>query len=242
VWNHVEILKKLWVCAEEGQKNRNELKKKLLLAKDEAGLMAWQCAILLGNLEALEILLSWFMEVDLNSEELLLAKIEKGLTVFHFAAVWNHVEILNNLWVWAEKTQQNPIEFQKNFLLAKDTLGNIACHHAALNGRLEALETLFCFAIEAEINPAELLLAQGENGANVFHMAAKKNHAGILQKLWVLPELAHQNPNELKERLFLAKDNQGFTAGQLAARNGRLEALETILGFAFEVELNTDEL
>jgi ankyrin repeat protein len=111
-----------------------------------------------------------------------------------------------------------------------------------MNGSSEALEKIIGFAIEAELSPDELLLAQCENGVTAFHMAAKKNHVGMLQKLWVWAEITQQNPHELKKSLFLAKDNQGFTAGQHAARNGRLEDLETLLGFAYEVELNSEEL
>ena len=57
--------------------------------------------------------------------------------------------------------------------------------------------------------------------------------------------LARNNATEstrIKKNIFLAKDNEGFTAGQHAARNGKLEALETLLCFAYEVELSSDEL
>jgi len=73
-------------------------------------------------------------------------------------------------------------------------------------------------------------------------MAAKGNHVDLLQKLLVCAEITQQNPHELKTNLFLLIDNQGFTAGQHAAWNGILEALESLLGFACEVELNSDEL
>jgi hypothetical protein len=46
-------------------------------------------------------------------------------------------------------------------------------------------------------------------------MGAKRNHVGILKKLWVLAKLIIQNPNKLKENLFLAKDNQRFTSGNM---------------------------
>jgi ankyrin repeat protein len=57
--NHVGILQKLRVLAEGEQQNSNELKKNLLLAKDNEGFTAWHYAARCGNLVALEILLNW---------------------------------------------------------------------------------------------------------------------------------------------------------------------------------------
>ena len=47
--NHIEILQKLWVWAEEWDPNTNELKKKLLLAKDKEGVLSGIMQHVLGN-------------------------------------------------------------------------------------------------------------------------------------------------------------------------------------------------
>ena len=85
----------------------NELKKKLLLAKDKNGCIVWHHAAYFGRLEALETLWCWAKEVKLKLDELLLFESEEGLTAFHMAAQQNHIEILQKLWVWAEKCQTN---------------------------------------------------------------------------------------------------------------------------------------
>ena len=83
----------------------NELKKKLLLAKDKNGCIVWHHAAYFGRLEALETLWCWAKKVELTPDEMLLAKTEQGETVFHIAAQQNHIEILQKLWVWAEESR-----------------------------------------------------------------------------------------------------------------------------------------
>jgi len=51
----------------------------------------------------------------------------------------------------------------------------------AYNRRIKALETIRSRGKEAELNPSELLLAKSEDGRTAFHLAAEKNHVGILQ-------------------------------------------------------------
>jgi hypothetical protein len=52
--SHVEILQNLCVWAEEVQLCLNELKTKLLVAKDKYGYIAWHQVSGFGSLEALE--------------------------------------------------------------------------------------------------------------------------------------------------------------------------------------------
>jgi len=66
----LEALEKLWVWVKEANLNGNELKYKLLLAKDQHGHIAWDRAAKNGNLRALETLWNWAKEVDLNPDEL----------------------------------------------------------------------------------------------------------------------------------------------------------------------------
>ena len=49
--------------------NPNDLRKKLLLANDNYGYMAWHRAAEGGNLESLETLWSWVMDLELNEGE-----------------------------------------------------------------------------------------------------------------------------------------------------------------------------
>jgi len=113
-------------------------------------------------------------------------------------------------------------------LVTKDQYGKTAWHHAAIFGILEALETLWSWGKEAELNPHELLLAKTEEGLTLLHLAAQENHVTILHKLGIRAKESHQNPNELKKKLFLAKDKYGYPAWNQAALFGRLQVLETL--------------
>jgi len=128
--NHTERLQKLLVWAKKSQQNPNELKKKLLLAKDKYGFIAWHRAALFGRIHALEALRNQATELELNPHELLLAQHEQGLTALHMATQENHVGILQALWVWAEQAQQISNELKKKLLLAKDKNGCMAQHYA----------------------------------------------------------------------------------------------------------------
>ena len=111
--NHVGILQQLWDWTETEQQNANELRKDLLLAKDNKGFTAWHHATLNGSSEALEKIIGFAIDAELSPNESLLAQGENGVTAFHMAAKGNHVGILQNLWFWAEITQQNPRELKK---------------------------------------------------------------------------------------------------------------------------------
>ena len=97
----------MWVWAEETQLNTNELKNKLLQAKDIDGLVACHRAAFGDILQALETLWCWAKKADLNTDELLLAKeaelntdelllsqTEDGYTAFLLDAENNHLETL----------------------------------------------------------------------------------------------------------------------------------------------------
>jgi ankyrin repeat protein len=55
----------------------------------------------------------------------------------------------------------------------------------------------------------------------------------MLQQLWNWAENGQLHPDELRKKLLLAQDNEGFTAWHHAALNGSSEALEKVIGFAF---------
>jgi len=48
----------------------------------------------------------------------------------------------------------------------------------------------------------------------------------MLQQLWNWAENGQLHPDELRKKLLLAQDNEGFTAWHHAALNGSSEALE----------------
>ena len=72
---HLEVLKKLWVCAIESQLNPKELKNKLYYA--------WYRAAAEGSLELLETLWIWALEAELTADDLFLAQNETGRTALH---------------------------------------------------------------------------------------------------------------------------------------------------------------
>ena len=113
VGNRVELLQKMCSWAEEAQPNSNELKNKLLLAKDKYGYTVWHGAAASGNLEVLKMLWSWAKETELYPEKLLLAQSNRGETAWYFAAKGNHLDVLQKLCVWAEEAQLNPNDLQR---------------------------------------------------------------------------------------------------------------------------------
>ena len=76
--NQVEILKKMWVWAEETQINPKELKKKLFLTTCQERFIAWHLAATAGNIETLETLWVLSKEAEINTDELLLAELVEG--------------------------------------------------------------------------------------------------------------------------------------------------------------------
>ena len=108
-------------------------------------------------------------------------------------------------------------------------------HYAACFGKLEALQTLWNLAKEVELKVDELLLVKTEDGITAFYMEAHDNHMEILQKICVWTEEWQLNTNELKKKLLLAKDKNGYIAWQRATFLGRLEASEMLWSFAEEV-------
>jgi ankyrin repeat protein len=239
--NQVQILKKLWVWAEETKLKPNKLRKKLFLVKDNVGSSAWHWAAYSGSLEALETLRNFAKEAEINTDELLLAQIVDEHTAFHLAAKENQVKVLKKMWVWAEETKPNPNKLRKKLFLAKNNVGFTAWHIAAFFGRLGALDILWSFAKKAEINTDELLLAQCLDDVTAFHLAAHENHVEILNKLWGWAEETKLNSNELRKKMFLAKDTHGYNAFQTAALRRNVEASETLYSWANEMEINTLE-
>ena len=150
--------------------------------------------------------------MELNTDEFLIAETGDGNTAFQLAAWENHVEILKTLWVWAEEKQLNPNELKNKLFLEKDKYGYNAWHRAALGGSLEALETLWNWARDVELNTGKFFLAETGDGYTVFQLATWETHVEVLKKLLVWAEEMQLNPTELKNKLFLTKEQYGFNA------------------------------
>ena len=119
-------MQKMWVWVEEMQMHSDELKKKLLLVRDQYGCIAWHQAAETGSLEALEILWIWAKKVRLSTDELLLAQSRYGESALHMAAKGNHGVMLQKMWVWVEEMHVNSNELKKKLLLARDQYGYTA--------------------------------------------------------------------------------------------------------------------
>jgi len=141
----------------------------------------WHRAAVNDSLEASETLLRFVKRATLNPDELMLTQNKEGDTALLVAVKENDVEMLKEVWVLAEKAQANATELKKKLLLAKEDEGFIVWHWVELNGSVDVLEMIGSWTKEVELKPDKFLLAQSEKGVTVFHMAAKKNHVGILE-------------------------------------------------------------
>ena len=240
--NDEGMLQKLWILARQAQVNIKEIKNKLLILKDKSGNTVWHTAAKRGHVETLEALWSCAKDAQLNSLEFLSAKEKDGRDSSQVASQRFKLGVLEELWVGAKEAQMYKKDLKKKLILAKDMHGKTAWQEAASKGNLEALETLWSWAKEAELNTDELLLAQTAEGYTAFQLAAENKHVETLKNLWDCAEETQLNPNELKNKLFLNKNNDGFIAWHRAAKGGSLEALETLWSWAKKIELNTDEL
>ena len=73
------------------------------------------------------------------------------------------------------------------------------------------------------INTDILLLPQTVDGYTAFKLAAVKNHAVTLKKMWGWAEETQINPEELKKNLLLAIDDYRYTMWHRSAGKGNLE-------------------
>ena len=74
-----------------------------------------------------------------------------------------------------------------------------------------------------------MLLAQDIFGQTAWHMAAEKNSAQALKKIW---ELADAVTPTLTHSLLLSQDKENRTAWQLAAEEGHIDMVEKLWGLA----------
>ena len=67
-------------------------------------------------------------------------------------------------------------------------------------------------------------------------MTAKRGHIKILEKLWDWAKNLQLKPEELRNQLWLSKDNSGKTARHNAARVGHIEVLERLCDWSKELQ------
>jgi len=228
--------------AEGEEMQPNQIKNKLLVAKDEYGNMAWHAAAQRGSVKALETLWSWAKKVKLNTNEFLLAQNGEGNTAWQLAAQTGHLEIFHELETWAKEVQLNRNELKNKLLLAEDQYGYTVWYRAAESGNLEALKTLWFLVTLSELTPVELLLAQDKKGNTAWQVATQGYHFEVLEKLWDWAKGENICVGVLKDKLLLTTDQYGNTAWHRAAEKGNLVALEALWSWAKEVDIDTDEL
>ena len=241
---NLQVLEKLWECANEKLKTA-EINDKLLLAGYKWRRTPFHMAADQGRLEVLKKVWDWANE-KLTTEEinnkLLLATDGDGRTVFHNAAEGGRLGMLQKVWEWANEKLKTE-EIINKLLLAKGYKGRTVFHMAANQGSLEILKKVWEWANEKltteEINN-KLLLATDDEGRTVFHMAADQGRLEMLQKVW---EWANekQTTEEINNKLLLATDCMERTPFHMAADQGRLEILEKVWVWANE-KLTTEDI
>ena len=150
--------------------------------------------------------------------------LEGVTTALHEAAKEDNVHIIGFLL----KSLKSRGDFStvEKMLLHKDRWGQTAWHKAAENDSVQALIKIWEW-------PKEVTTSQ--EGAERGRLEASDTTCA--------PAGEEQlQPNQLKNKLFVARDQYGNTAWHGAAQRGSLKALETLWSWAKETELNLHEL
>jgi hypothetical protein len=150
IWGgNLQVIEKLWKCANEILKPE-EVNNKLLLAKNKEGRTVFHTAAKQGIFEILKKLWAWANE-KLTTEEMknnLLLATDKGRrTVFHLAADQGRIEVLEKVWEWANGKLTTE-EINNKLLLATDDEGRTVFHMAVWRDRLEILQKVWEWANE----------------------------------------------------------------------------------------------
>jgi ankyrin repeat protein len=144
---NIQVLEKLWECANE-ELTTEEINNKLLLATDNEGMTVWHRAAYMGKLDILLQVWEWAEEKltreDINSK-LLLATDNEGMTALHEVACDGNLDVLLKIWEWInEKLTTEKIN--NKLLLATDNEGRTALHEAACEGKLVGLRKIWEWA------------------------------------------------------------------------------------------------
>jgi len=73
-------------------------------------------------------------------------------------------------------------------------------------------------------------------------LAVEEKKFNLLLKIWVWGKEVQLKPNDIKNKLLLAEDKDGYNARHRKAESGTLELLQTLWDWAKEMELNPQEL
>jgi len=71
------------------------------------------------------------------------------------------------------------------------------------------------------------------------HLDALSDHSATSVTICSAPEEEELQQNQIKNKLFVAKDQYGNTAWHAAAQRGSVETLEKLWSWAKELKLNT---
>jgi len=118
-------------------------------------------------------------------------------------------------------------------LLATDRQGRTVLHKAAENNSIHALKKIWEWA-----GKVTTWKAAAERG----HLVALSDHSEASDTNYTSPEGEEIQPNQIKNKLFVAKDKYGNMAWHTAAQRGSVKTLETLWSWAKEMKLNTNEL
>lgn len=140
-----------------------------------------------------------------------LDKDNRGMTVLHRLCEQNHY------WQVQSFLDRKSQEFIKEVATRTDSMGRLPIHYAAGNGSDSLVQLLLK---SFEFNPIALVTWQDSQGRTPLHKAAEADNAGT-----ILPLVkAHLNRSE-----YLAmRDNESFTAYDLATQLGNREAKEQL--------------
>jgi len=118
-------------------------------------------------------------------------------------------------------------------LLATDCRGQTALHKAAENDSVQALKKIWEWAEE---------LTTWKAVAERDHLVALSDHSEASDTTRASAEEEELQQDQIKNKLFVAKDKCGNTAWHRAAKRGSIKALEALWTWAKKAKLNTNEL
>jgi len=237
--NNIQVLEKVWECAER-KLTTEEIQNKLLLAGVTVKIKSSAREAWWGRQKTLwswrqEIL---FLQFDMQYEDWSY----EAETVWKVAALLGNLEVLQKLWEWAEKKLTREVISNK-LLLGTDNEGRTVWHVAAEQSNLEMLQKVWEWAKEKltteEINN-KLLLSTENGGKTVWHVAAHRGNLEMLKKIWQLAK-EKQTTEEIYNKVLLVTDYEGKTAWHLSAKWGNLEILQKLWDWAKE-KLTTQEI
>jgi ankyrin repeat protein len=152
-------------------------------------------------------------------------------TALHTAATENNASII--VFLLESLKSGGELSTVTEMLLVTDCRGRTALHKAAENDSVQALEKIWEWA-----GKATTWKAAAERG----NLDALSDHSATSYTTLASVEEEKLQPNQLKNSLFVAKDQYGNTAWHGAAHSGSLRAFETLWSWAKEENLNQDEL